>query len=325
MYKNGPEPMKKTVIILGARGRFGRAAASAFTADGWTVTRLVRPGKGGSPGTVEADATDADSLARACGGQAVIVNALNPPYHRWKAEMPRLTRAVIAAARSSGATVLIPGNVYNYGENLPERLSSDTPQAATGKGGLRITMETAFRDAGVPTIILRGGDFIEGEATGNWFDGIITAKVAKGRVAYPGPRDRVHAWAYLPDMARAAVELVSIRGSLPKFADIPFPGYALTGDELCALIDKATGRELRRTGVPWLAIRALGLVNPLMREVAAMRYLWQRPHRLDGSELAALLPGFRPTPPDVAITAALAGLGQIAPAVHSPRARPATA
>lgn len=304
--------MKKTVIILGAQGRFGRAAATAFAADGWTVTRLVRPGKGGTPGTVEADATDAASLARACRDHALIVNALNPPYHRWKAELPRLTAAVIAAARDGGATVLIPGNVYNYGENLPECLTPDTPQAATGKGALRIAMEAAYRESGVPTIVLRGGDFIEGAATGNWFDGVITAKLARGRVAYPGPRDRVHAWAYLPDMARAAVELANMRESLPKFADVPFPGYALTGEDLCALVEAAAGRALRRTGVPWLAIRALGLVNPLMREVAAMRYLWDRPHRLDGTDVERLLPGFTPTPPEQAIRLSLQELGMIA-------------
>ncbi len=31
-----------SVIVLGAKGRFGRAAVAAFTDAGWTVTELAR-------------------------------------------------------------------------------------------------------------------------------------------------------------------------------------------------------------------------------------------------------------------------------------------
>lgn len=216
--------MTKNVLILGANGRFGRATHKAFTDAGWNVTALVRPGKSQGPNTIEADASDPTALSVAAKGFDVIVNALNPPYHKWAEMLPVLTASVIAAARASGATVLIPGNVYNYGTNPPALLSAETPQtAATGKGALRVEMERAYRDApNVRTIILRGGDFIEAEKTGNWFDSQITNKVAKGVITYPGPTDQTHAWAYLSDMARAAVALCEIRESLPRFADIPF-------------------------------------------------------------------------------------------------------
>ena len=36
--------MKQTVIILGARGRFGRAALEAFLSAGWEVRASHRPG-----------------------------------------------------------------------------------------------------------------------------------------------------------------------------------------------------------------------------------------------------------------------------------------
>ena len=295
------------ILILGATGRFGRAAATAFQAAGWHVTQQARHWDAAQDGHIALDPADATSLAAVAGGHDVIVNALNPPYPDWATEVPRLTQAVIAAAQASGATVMIPGNVYNYGAAMPEVLREDTPwDAQTRKGAIRIRMEQAYRDAGVHTIVLRGGDFIETGQSGNWFDAQIAAKAWKGQVVYPGPRDAVHAWAWLPDMARAAVGLVEKRNDFNPFVEFGFPGYALTGDALIQLIQQAVGRPVRVRSLPWPVVRALGLVSPLMRELVELRYLWQEPHRIDGTKLAAVLPDFVPTPPAEAIAAALA-------------------
>ncbi|MHA1128898.1 MAG: NAD(P)H-binding protein [Alphaproteobacteria bacterium] len=295
--------MTNNVLILGANGRFGRATHKAFTNASWNVTALVRPEKSQGGKTIEADASDPAALSAAAQGFDVIVNALNPPYHKWAEMLPILTASVIAAARTSGATVLIPGNVYNFGTNPPPVLSADTPQAAVGgKGEMRIEMERAYRDApSISTIILRGGDFIEAEKSGNWFDGQITNKIDKGVITYPGPTDQTHAWAYLPDMARAAVSLCEIRETLPRFADIPFEGFALTGHELIHAVEVATGKPLKVKTVPWGIMSVIGLFSPLIREIISMRYLWNKPHKLDGAALKTLLPDFEPTPLNVAM------------------------
>lgn len=295
--------MTKKVLILGANGRFGRAAMNAFTDAGWNATALVRPGSANGPDAIEADASDPIALTKAAQGFDVLVNALNPPYHKWSELLPELTASVIQAARSSGATVLIPGNVYNFGTNPPALMKATSPQSAIeGKGALRVQMERSFRDAaGVRTIILRGGDYIEAAKTGNWFDSQITNKIGKGVITYPGQTDKVHAWAYLPDMARAAVELCEIRDTLPVYADIPFEGFSLTGEQLIDAVETATEQKLKVKSVPWAIISAIGVFSPIMHEVVAMRYLWNKPHRLDGATLNALLPDFKATPLNVAM------------------------
>ena len=242
------------------------------------------------------DATDERALSRACQGCEVIVNALNPPYDKWAAEVPRITEAVIGAARERKATVLLPGNVYNYGLEMPEDLSESTAHQASGKGAIREEMENAYRDSGVRTIVLRGGDFIEAAKTGNWFDSYLTKELSSNKLTYPGPTDVVHAWAYLPDMARAAVELAERRRELPRFASINFPGFSLSGAELHAALESVTGSSLKMKGFPWFSIRALGLFMPLMREVYEMKYLWDRPHRLVSEHFSQLLPDFEATP-----------------------------
>ena len=304
--------MPDTVIVLGANGRFGRAAADAFLAAGWRVRCFARSGAAASSAIewIAGDAFDARALAlaQAALGSDVIVNALNPPYSQWRRDLPRLTANVIAAAKASGATVMIPGNVYHYGGQMPARLTEDTPAApTTRKGRLRAEMERSYADAeGVQTIILRAGDFIERQKTGNWFDSYITADVAKGRVMYPGPLDRLHAWAYLPDMARAMAVLAEKRAGFDRFEEFGFAGYALTGRMLVDAMARSAGRQLKIKGLSWPMVRLLGLAWPQMREVAEMSHLWRRPHAIDGAKLAAALPAFRETPYEEAIAEALA-------------------
>ncbi len=283
--------MTGSVLILGGSGRFGRHAAEAFWNRGWRVTLFDR---------------DGDDLISAARGQDVIVNGWNPSYEHWAAEVPALTARVIDAARASGATVLVPGNVYVYGADAPETLTPNTPHTATNPlGRIRAEMEAAYRASGVQMIILRAGDFLDTERSGNWFDKVIAARLGKGRLSYPGRRTAAHAWAYLPDLATAAAMLAERRQTLGQFTDVPFAGYTLTGYELAAACDAVLGRELRVARMSWLPLHAARLFWPLARHLVEMRYLWSKPHRLEPFTLRRLLPEFRPTPIDAALARVL--------------------
>ena len=283
--------MTQTALILGANGRFGRHAAEAFWNRGWRVRLFNR---------------NTDDLIAAAKGVDVIVNGWNPPYPQWETEVPALTEMVIEAAKATGATVLVPGNVYVYGPDAPATFSATTPHAATNPlGRVRVEMEEAYRKSGVQTIILRAGDFIDTEASGNWFDMVITAKASKGTFTTPGDPDAMHAWAYLPDVARAAVLLAEKRSLLDQFEDVPFEGYTMSLNEMHRLCEDVLDRAMEQRDFAWLTVRAAGLFWPMGRRLAEMRYLWSKPHRLDGARLAQLLPGFRTTEPLQALRIAL--------------------
>ena len=107
--------MRQTVLILGGSGKIGSHTADAFWNAGWEVRHYDR-----KTGDMTAAAMGAD----------VIVNGLNPPaYHDWERTIPAITAQVIAAAKASGATVIIPGNIYNFGDQ-PGVLDENTPQTA---------------------------------------------------------------------------------------------------------------------------------------------------------------------------------------------------
>jgi nucleoside-diphosphate-sugar epimerase len=250
--------MQNTALILGSTGRFGRAAAEAFWNAGWRVRTFDRR---------------SDDLNEAARGAGVIVNGWNPPYPRWAAELPALTDRVIGAVRGSGATLIQPANVYVYGSGAPAVLSGDTPHAATNPlGRLRIEMEARLRASGLPVFLLRAGDFIDTEASGNWLDRILLGGIGSGRFVYPGDPDAEHAWAYLPDLGRAAVALAE-RGAHAGFEEVLFPGHTMTGRRLCAHVEAAFGRELRIVPMPWWQLQLARPFWPMAAGLIEMRYL----------------------------------------------------
>jgi nucleoside-diphosphate-sugar epimerase len=306
--------MTGRVMVLGAVGRIGRAAAQAFHEAGWEVTSLVRGSSAerALPGTriVEVDARDAESVADAAHGMDVIVHALNPTYTQWPALVPVLAEAAVAAARAANATLILPGNVYNYGAGMPEGLDENTPMRPTArKGVLRVELEAHLRDAGIRTILVRAGDFYGGGSSGSWFDRVIVRHVEHNRLTYPGPLDVVHAWAFVPDLAAALVPLAQARAQFETFETFGFPGHAVTGRELTTAIMRALRRNFSVGDMPWWLLRLLGPLLPTFRELSEISYLWQVPHRIDGSKLAAAIGPLTNTPVETAITAALDDLG----------------
>ena len=103
------------------------------------------------------------------------------------------------------------------------------------------------------------------------------------------------AWAYLPDMTRAAVALAGMRADLPAFSDVPFAGLTFSMDEVKTRLEAILGRELKVGRFPWGAMRLAAPFWELARELGEMRYLYDLPHALDPAPMARLLPDFRVT------------------------------
>ena len=283
--------MSKTVLILGGNGRFGRNASAAFSNRSWEVRQFDRT---------------TENLWDAAWGADVIVNAWNPLYPDWAEQVPKLTKQVIEVAKATKATVIIPGNIYNFGIDAPAVYDADTPHRATNLlGRVRIQMEEAYRASGVRTIVLRAGDFIDTQASGNWFDMMMIPKVGKGQFTYPGNPDIAHAWAWLPDLTEAAAMLADIRADLPVFSDIPFPGYTLSGNELCAAVSTSMGKPIKLKKMNWLPIQIARPFWKLAKYLLEMRYQWNKPHQINGAKFSTLLPDFEVTPLADAMTLAL--------------------
>jgi hypothetical protein len=227
-------------------------------------------------------------LAKAAAGADLIFNAWNPPYSDWAGDGARPDGAGHRGGKGQhGAAVMIPGNVYVFGQDMPPVLSPNTPHAATntaraypgGDGG-------GLSASGVKTVILRAGDFLDTEASGNWFDRIIAAKIGKGRLSYPGPLDQdACTGPTCPIWRRPSPGSPIGLDDLPTFTDLTFPGYAMTGRNLAAACEAALGRSLIAQTMSWLPIQVARPFWAEAKHLIEMRYLWERPHRVDGAAL----------------------------------------
>jgi nucleoside-diphosphate-sugar epimerase len=311
--------MSARILVLGAAGRLGHAAAQAFRDGGWTVASLVRLGgaRRAPAGTeiVELDALDHVAVAKAGRGADVVLHALNPPYTEWSRLALPLAYSAIGAAETSGATLLFPANLYNFGSPLPPVIGENTPmRPSSRKGQLRVAIEDRIAEAaerGVRAITVRAGDFY-GRGLGTWFDLVLTKEIGRARVTYPGPLDVTHEWAYLPDFAAALLRVANRRDTLPQFASFGFPGHAVTGREFTAAIARAVRGKLELKRMTWWLIHTLGPIVPLCRELSEVAYLWDESHRLDGGKLQAAIGEVARTPLDLAVARALEDLGAIA-------------
>lgn len=283
--------MAKTVLILGSSGKIGHHSAEAFANAGWHVRTFDRKN---------------DNLMTDARGSDVIVNGLNPPnYHDWEHIIPAITRDVTAAARASGATVIIPGNVYNFGDQGGEWSESTPHQPTTRKGRIREEMERAYESSGVRTIVLRAGNFIDPSRADDIMNLLFLRSIRSGKVIIPGDPAAMQAYCYVPDWARAALALAEKRAELAAFEDVPFPGHAFSAEQLRDFLSRELGRKITFSKFPWWAITLVTPFWELAREMREMRYLWSTPHTLSAAKLNRLLPDFRATPLHDVLRAAL--------------------
>ncbi|MBI1396844.1 MAG: NAD-dependent epimerase/dehydratase family protein [Betaproteobacteria bacterium] len=313
---------RPAVLVLGANGRFGRAAVNAFAAAGWRTLAQVRRAPAyrlpHGAQSIDLPLDEPTTLCERAAGATVVVYAVNPLYTRWDAELMTLFGQGLAVAESLRARLMFPGNVYNYGEDMPPLLREDTPaQPTTTKGRQREAMEEMLRERalrGLDSVVIRAGDFF-GSGAGSWLDQVIAKDIRRGRIVYPGPCDLPHAWAYLPDLARAFVAVAS-RPAPGGFQRLNFAGHTLTGDDFVGALEQAASelglaptRGWQVKGFPWPLIRAGGLFVPMLRELSRMSYLWRVPHALDGTALTLVAGPLPATPIVAALRQSLVELG----------------
>lgn len=304
--------MTSTVLILGAAGRIGQMLAHAFAQAGWTVRAQARKAlppalmQRGSVQWVRCDALDAPALREAALGADVVVHALNPDYTQWdKLAMP-LAEAAIGAAREAGALLMLPGNVYNFGTQLPEVLTVRTPERGdVPKAQIRIDTEARMAATpGLDSVVIRAGDFFGGPGKGSWFDLALIKRIKSGKFVFPGDPQVLHSWAYLPDLAQVFVRVAEKRAQLKGAHRLHFTGHAVTGEQMRQAMEHAVGRPLRMAGMMWPLLHVLAPFVPLLREAITMNYLFKRAHRLDDTELRQLIGSVPHTPLAEAMAAA---------------------
>jgi nucleoside-diphosphate-sugar epimerase len=316
--------LQKTALILGATGGIGGEVARTLNARGWRIRALHRKGGAASRSDgfewVLGDAMNAADVVAAAKGVTLIVHAVNPPgYRNWSKLVLPMLDSSIAAAKASGARIIFPGTVYNFGPDAWPTLRENSPQnPQTRKGAIRVEMERRLRQAaaeGVRSLIVRAGDFFGPRGTGNSWFGAALVKPGKTptSVPRPGRKGVGHQWAYLPDVAETMARLIDNEDRLSAFEVFHMDGHwDPDGTAMAGAIGRACGKsDLKATAFPWWAVILASPLVTVFREMLEMRYLWREPLRMDNRRLVAFLGEEPHTPLDAGVKEALRGLGCI--------------
>lgn len=301
---------KGKVTVLGSNGHIGNAAMIAFRDAGWSVTGLGRTNRKPVSGTtfVAGDADDVEVVREAIRDADVVVYALHLRYDQWgNGRSERQLQVVIDALGQSGKTLLFPGTIYNYraGDRTVSpglRQSAEAP-----RGEIRIRLETMLRESSAArkfqAIILRAGDFFGPGNRGEWFEAAMMMDVAKGKLYHMSDLKLRHSWAYLPDLSRAFVTLAEKRATLGKFENFHFAGHWVSHGQMMGAIQSALPGKVAVSPLQWWMIRAVGLFNPVMRDIYRMRYLWLNEMELVDPRLDGILGADFGTPFEEAVAA----------------------
>src|SRR5450830_135210 len=317
----------KTVLVLGATGGIGGEMLRQLVAAGWQVRALTRgttlPPREDKVAWLRGDALSRADVLAAAKGCAVIVHAVNPPgYRHWGRLVLPMLDNTIAAAIAEGATIVLPGTVYNFGPDAFPVLAEDAPQhPQTRKGAIRVELEARLGRAstqGARVLIVRAGDFFGPQAGNTWFaQGLVKPGQPVRTVQYPGKEGVGHQWSYLPDVARTMLQLLEVRHTLPTFARFHMAGHwDHDGRQMTAAISRAVLQSggaapaIRR--FPWWLMTLASPFVATLHELREMRYLWQTPLQMDNRKLLAVLGKEPHTPLDVAVRATLQGMKNLA-------------
>jgi hypothetical protein len=120
-----------------------------------------------------------------------------------------------------------------------------------------------------------------------------------------------HQWAYVPDLARTGIDLLDISADLPDYTVVHFQGHVASPQlGFLKLVAERAGRpELAVGRFPWWTLRVVGILDPTVRQLMELRYLFDQTVVITGKRLKQLIPSFKPTPLEESIDATLKSYG----------------
>ena len=257
-----------------------------------------------------ADVADAEAASDAAKGASTIYQCLNVAYTKWPQQFPPLQRGALTAAEHSGALLVSLENVYGYGPTAGEAMTEDLPLAATTvKGRTRAAMTRellAAAEAGrVRIAIGRASDFFGPGVTESTLGQRVFANALSGKRAdFLGNPDLLHTYSYVPDIAAGLATLGTDERAIGQIWHLPGP-ETVTTRAVLELIGRQITRPVGVRSMPKLALRVLGLVNPMMRALAEMSYEFEAPFVLDTIKYQSVF-GHAGTPLATAIAETLA-------------------
>jgi nucleoside-diphosphate-sugar epimerase len=310
--------MKTDILILGATGGIGYAVTRQLLAQNQPVTILVRSrekaqrlfAKAANLEIVEGDVQDEALLNQISADKQFIFHGINYPYDQWFGNIDTATRKVIEAASQNGATILYPGSVYNFGKTTEPIREDSQPNPCSRKGQLRVELEEMMAEAvqagKCRVLVVRLPDFWGPNVVNHGIEPIFLGALKNEVLPFPANADVLHQFAFTFDAADIIVRLMGRKQQQPYEVYNYGGEFIGTGREFLAQVAQVAEVPLEVSILSRELVGQLAAVNPIMREVEEMLYLFEMPVILDNAKVRSRFPDFQPTPLPEAIAQTLA-------------------
>jgi nucleoside-diphosphate-sugar epimerase len=299
-------------IVIGS-GPIGTATALLLAQRGQEVAIVTRSGSGPTHPAITrttADASSSAAMAQIATGAVAIYNCASPAYHRWPTDWPPIAQALLSAAERSNAVLVTTSNLYVYGtvsgpmtENLPLT-------AQSRKGRVRVQMwrdALAAHEAGrVRATEVRSCDYVGPGAQSQLGTRLIPRLLAGRGVTVMKSADTLHTWTATSDVARLLVTVARDQRAWGRPWHVPSNPPRTQREAVGDLCRVAGIDPVKVKEYPSMLIRAMGLFNPMIRELPEVAYQLRAPFVLDSCAAQQTF-GLAPTPWDEVLAGAIAG------------------
>jgi nucleoside-diphosphate-sugar epimerase len=288
-------------VLLGATGTIGESIAAELRRRGESYRAVGRDRASlertfGSDPLAEIavwNPDDASSVRAALHGADAIVHLVGVPYNHFELH-PVVMRQTLDAAIAEGVgQMLLVGTVYPYGRPQQTPAREDHPREPhTFKGKMRKQQEDLLLEADaagkIRGTVLRLPDFYGPRVKNSFLDGVFTAAAKGGTANLIAPIDRPHQFVYVSDVGPVVLDLLRHPEAHGQWWHLAGDGTASI-QEIVGMVSQLAGKPLKTRAVGLGMLRAIGLFQPVMRDLVEMHYLLTDPFILDDSALRALL------------------------------------
>jgi nucleoside-diphosphate-sugar epimerase len=308
--------MNQQITVFGY-GAVGQPIVDQLVARGDRVRVATRRRPANLPAGVQhmtCDVLDAGDVRAALDGAAQAVLAVGFAYDSrlWRTVWPQTMTNMIEGCAETGARLVFIDNLYQLGAQITPR-TEDMPLTAHGEKPAILAEVARIWQAArgrVQVATLRCSDFYGPGVAVSHLGASAFGELAKNKPAQLlVPADTPHDFAYVPDIARAAVLLLAA----------PDDDFGQTWNMPCAptrsprallaMGAAALGHRLRVWAVPLALLRPLGLFYRFAKEVADVGFTWDRPYIVDGGKFARRF-DFAPTPFELGVPATVHAFAQ---------------
>jgi len=285
-------PDERVHVVIGA-GPTGRGVVERLMSKEHRVRVVTRSGRADVPDGVEtiaADVSDGEAARKACDAASVVYGCLGlPNYRGWKEAWPPMMQGMLAAA--AGKRFVFMDNLYMYGP-VDGPVHEALPLTSYGtKPAIRAQITRMWQEAHeaghVKAAAVRASDFYGPGVRVAMLGDFVTLPAIHGKAAQVlGNPNMRHTFAYVPDVARAIVDIGEADDDVYGQAWHVPSAPARPVREVVEMIFQEAGHPAKITAAPPWLIGILGLFDPTMREVKEMLYQWTQHFEADHSEFA---------------------------------------